>query len=54
MPEDRTPQGCALEDMKSGTLLKLLVEAGLGSRRQLADAIRQGRVQVNGEIIEDF
>jgi len=54
MPEDRTPQGCALEDMKSGTLLKLLVEAGLGSRRQLADAIRQGRVQVNREIIEDF
>ena len=45
---------CALEDMKSGTLLKLLVEAGLGSRRRLADAIRQRRVRVNGEVIEDF
>lgn len=47
-------RGCALEDMKSGTLLKLLVDAGLGSRRRLADAIRQGRVQVNGEVIEGF
>ena len=47
-------RGCALEDMKSGTLLKLLVDAGLGSRRRLADAIRQGRVQVNGEVVEDF
>ena len=40
--------------MKSKMLLKLLVAAGLGSRRRLADAIRQGRVQVNGEVTEDF
>jgi 23S rRNA pseudouridine2605 synthase len=36
------------------TLLKFLTEAGLGSRRKLADAIRQGRVQVNGIVAEDF
>ncbi|MCL0073026.1 rRNA pseudouridine synthase [Dehalococcoidia bacterium] len=35
-------------------LLKCLTEAGLGSRRKLADAIRQGRVQVNGIVAEDF
>lgn len=35
-------------------LLKLLLEAGLGSRRRLANAIQQGRVQVNGEVVEDF
>ena len=26
----------------------------MGSRRRLADTIRQGRVQVNGEVIQDF
>ena len=36
------------------TLIKLLIESGLGSRRKLADAIRQGRVQVNGTIAENF
>ena len=35
-------------------LLKLLIEVGLGSRRMLADAIRQGKVQVNAEVVEDF
>ncbi|MCK4222493.1 MAG: rRNA pseudouridine synthase [Dehalococcoidia bacterium] len=35
-------------------LLKLLLGAGLGSRRRLADAIRQGKVQVNGDAVEDF
>ena len=35
-------------------LLKALAEAGLGSRRWLADTIKQGRVKVNGEIAEDF
>jgi len=35
-------------------LLKALTEAGAGSRRRLADAIRQGRVEINGEIAEDF
>ena len=43
--------GC---EMKTKPLLKLLLEAGLGSRRQLADAIQQGRVQVNGEVVEKF
>ena len=35
-------------------LLKVLAEAGIGSRRWLADAIKQGRVEVNGQIVEDF
>ena len=36
------------------TLLKYLTESGLGSRRRLADAIRQGRVQVNESVAENF
>lgn len=40
--------------MEPKTLLKLLIATGLGSRRQLADAIIQGRIRVNGEIIENF
>ena len=40
--------------MEMKPLLKLLIEVGLGSRRRLADAIQQGRVQVNGEVVEDF
>jgi 23S rRNA pseudouridine2605 synthase len=43
--------GC---EMKTKPLLKLLLEARLGSRRRLTDAIRQGRVQVNDEGAEDF
>ena len=35
-------------------VLKLLTESGAGSRRRMADAIKQGRVTVNGEVIEDF
>ncbi|MCD6358766.1 MAG: rRNA pseudouridine synthase [Dehalococcoidia bacterium] len=35
-------------------LLKTLTEAGVGSRRRLADAIRNGRVRVNGVVAEDF
>ena len=35
-------------------LLKVLSQSGIGSRRQLAEAIRQGRVKVNGEVTEDF
>jgi len=35
-------------------LLKALTMADIGSRRWLADAIRQKRVEVNGGIIEDF
>ncbi|MFC1965493.1 pseudouridine synthase [Chloroflexota bacterium] len=36
------------------SLLRVLIEAGIGSRRWLADAIKQGRVEVNGEVVEDF
>jgi 23S rRNA pseudouridine2605 synthase len=35
-------------------LLKLLLEVGIASRRKISDAIRQGKVQVNGIVIEDF
>ena len=40
--------------MSSTPLLKVLTGAGIGSRRQLADAIRQGRVEINGEVVEGF
>lgn len=40
--------------MSSMPLLKALAKAGIGPRRQLADAIRQGRVEVNGKVVEDF
>jgi pseudouridine synthase len=36
------------------TLVKALVEAGCGSRRQMTDAIRDGRVKVNGIVAEAF
>ena len=35
-------------------LLKALAEAGVGSRRWITDAIKNGRVEVNGEPIENF
>ena len=35
-------------------LLKTLTESGVGSRRRLTDAIRSGRVKVNGVVAEDF
>jgi 23S rRNA pseudouridine2605 synthase len=35
-------------------LLKALTEAGVGSRRRIADAIKNGRVEVNGEPVENF
>ena len=40
--------------MASKPLLKALADAGVASRRRLADAIREGRVQVNGQLVEDF
>ncbi|MFC2033550.1 pseudouridine synthase [Chloroflexota bacterium] len=40
--------------MTSQTILKLLTGSGIGSRRKMADAIKQGRVEVNGTIVEDF
>jgi 23S rRNA pseudouridine2605 synthase len=35
-------------------ILKALTEAGAGSRRKIADAIKNGRVKVNGGSVEDF
>ncbi|MDD5190094.1 MAG: pseudouridine synthase [Dehalococcoidales bacterium] len=35
-------------------LIKLLTETGLGSRRKMADAIREGKVKVNGVVAESF
>ena len=43
-----------LTSMSSISLLKALTEAGIASRRWLADAIRQGRVELNGKVAEDF
>ena len=38
--------------MPTKPLLKALTEAGIGSRRRMAEAIKQGKVEVNGEIAE--
>jgi 23S rRNA pseudouridine2605 synthase len=40
--------------MATKPLLKALTEAGISSRRRLADAIRQGKVTVNNEPVESF
>src|SRR4030043_102315 len=40
--------------MATKPLLKALTEAGIDSRRRLADAIREGRVNVNRIVAEDF
>ncbi len=40
--------------MPEKTLLKALVEAGAGSRRRVADAIKYGHVTVNRRLAEDF
>lgn len=40
--------------MPTKSLLKALTEAGIGPRRRMADAIKQGRVEVNGEVAESF
>lgn len=40
--------------MASEPLLKLLARAGIGSRRRLTEMIKQGRVAVNGAVVEDF
>ena len=41
-------------NVTSVPLLKALAEAGVGSRRRIADAIKNGRVEVNGEPVENF
>jgi len=35
-------------------LLKALTEAGAGSRRKIAESIKNGGVQVNGEVVDNF
>lgn len=40
--------------MEKSSLLKILVAAGHGSRRKIADAIREGRIQVNQETVTAF
>jgi 23S rRNA pseudouridine2605 synthase len=40
--------------MPTNTLLKALTEGGVGSRRKMADAIKKGKVSVNGTIAENF
>jgi 23S rRNA pseudouridine2605 synthase len=40
--------------MTATTLLKVLTEAGLGSRRKMTDAIKNGKVRVNGVVAENF
>jgi len=40
--------------MPTKPLLKALTEAGVGSRRRMAEAIKQGKVEVNGETAESF
>ncbi|MDP3880296.1 MAG: pseudouridine synthase [Dehalococcoidales bacterium] len=40
--------------MASESLLKVLSEAGIASRRKLTEAIKQGRVTVNGQVVDGF
>jgi 23S rRNA pseudouridine2605 synthase len=40
--------------MESQSLLKVLTQAGIGSRRKLSEAIKSGRVTVNGEAVTGF
>ena len=43
-----------MNESSPAPLLKVLAEAGIGSRRWLAEAIKQGKVEVNGKVAEDF
>jgi 23S rRNA pseudouridine2605 synthase len=40
--------------MPTKPLIKALTEAGIGPRRRMAEAIKQGKVAVNGKIAESF
>lgn len=40
--------------MSTTPLLKALTEAGIGSRRRMAESVKQGKVKVNGETAESF
>ncbi len=40
--------------METQSLLKVLTQAGIGSRRKMSEAIKSGRVTVNGEAVTGF
>jgi 23S rRNA pseudouridine2605 synthase len=40
--------------MTEKPLIKVLTEAGIGSRRRMTEAIKQGQVRVNGKVAEAF
>ncbi len=40
--------------MSHQPLIKLLVASGAGSRRKMTDAIKRGRVAVNGKVVDSF
>lgn len=40
--------------MAEKPLVKALTEAGIGSRRKMADAIKEGKIKVNGVVAESF
>ena len=40
--------------MQKQSLLKALTQAGVGSRRKVAAAIKEGRVSVNGQVVTGF
>jgi len=41
-------------NMAPQPILKYLTAVGGGSRRQMADAIKKGRVEINGRVVESF
>jgi 23S rRNA pseudouridine2605 synthase len=43
-----------MKEMPTKSLIKALTEAGIGPRRRMAEAIKQGKVTVNGKIAESF
>ncbi|UCE97269.1 MAG: rRNA pseudouridine synthase [Dehalococcoidia bacterium] len=40
--------------MEKQSLLKTLTQAGIGSRRKMSVAIKEGRVSINGEVVTGF
>ena len=40
--------------MPEKSLIKALTEAGIGPRRRMAEAIKQGKVKVNDTVAESF
>ena len=45
---------CGLLEMSSQPIIKLLTSSGVGSRRHIADAIKSGRIAINGAIVQGF